>query len=228
MRRRWRGQWHTLVPAQGQTLCRVFWGMAVLCAVELEVVQGGWDELDMVLPPPRSIVQTQLASGLSPSASASTSSVSVISVPNKWSTWLPLPLVRIKQPDDRREVGLGDHHALEGALGLHLNLGDHSEALVLHLDYVLAHLLKLDDHSVAHLLCLVKLWKKQDMLSSLIAQLLCITLERDDLLTPEVRLGHEEVKAVAERTNLGLKVIVHVDEGGGALADGEMGKVLSI
>lgn len=53
----------------------------------------------------------------------------------------------------------------------------------------------------------------------LATQPLGIGFEGDKLVSPEIRLGHEEVETPRKSTNLGLKIIAGVYKGSGALAD---------
>lgn len=74
------------------------------------------------------------------------------------------------------------------------------------------------------LLLLVDLGAK---LASLHAQLLRILLEGNELVSPEIGLGHQEIQTTRETTNLGLQVIAGIDEGRSAFADGKLNMLLS-
>jgi hypothetical protein len=63
-------------------------------------------------------------------------------------------------------------------------------------------------------------------LGRLRAQLLRVLLECGKLVTPQVRLGHEEVETARETTNLGLEFVAGIDECGGTLSDGVLDVLL--
>ncbi len=58
------------------------------------------------------------------------------------------------------------------------------------------------------------------------AELFCVLLEGDELVTPQVRLRHQEVQPARETADLGLEVVAGVDEGGRTLADGVLDELL--